>query len=93
MGILSYYKYINNYTITEDTYKPYIPPPRKEIKYVVPQAIPITTSDLDVRSRDFITAHDLRDYRRTSFNLVLLPIVTTPYDIIAKEVYGLDECM
>ena len=91
MGILKKYAIITNYGINYKPYRPYAPPEQKQRKYVAPRAIPITLADADVRSCDFIVAHDLRDYRRVSFNLVLLPRVNLDYDVIAKEVYGLNE--
>lgn len=91
MGVLDKYSLINNYGIDAEPYKPYIPPPVTKREYVVPEVIPVTVAELDSRSKNFVTAHDLRDYRRTSFNLVMLPAVTLSYDAIAKEVYGLGE--
>lgn len=91
MAFLDRYKYITNYGVSFEPYKPYVPPIRRKRKYVPPQVPTITVADIDTRSRDFITAHDLRDYRRTSFNLVLLPKVDLAFDVISKEVYGLGE--
>lgn len=91
MGVLDKYRFVNNYGLSVDPYKPYIPPVQTKRQYIVPDAIPVTLSDLDPRSKDFVTAHDLKDYRRTSFNLVMLPAVELSYDAIAKEVYGLGE--
>lgn len=93
MGSLDRYRYLLNYNVDITPYKPYTPPPVKRRVYVMPEALPITVADTDARSRDFVTAHDLKDYRRTAFNLVLLPKVELSYDIIAKEVYGLSEYM
>ena len=89
MDILDKYRYLWDKTLDLVPYTPYTPPPAAKRKYVPPKATPITIADQDMRSSNFITAHDLRDYRRTHFNLVLLPKVELPYDIIAKEVYGL----
>lgn len=93
MAFLDKYKYVTNYGVSFESYKPYVPPVHKKRKYVPPEVPSITVADGDIRSRDFITAHDLRDYRRTSFNLVLLPKVDLAFDVIAKEVYGLGECL
>ena len=94
MGVLEKYKYVNNYGIEVEPPKGYTPPvTKKERKYVAPKAIPVTVAHTNPRSADFITAHTLQDYRRASFNLVLLPHVDLAYDIIAKEVYGLSECL
>lgn len=91
MGVLDRYRYITNYGLEIDPYKPYIPPKPVKRQYIVPEVIPVTIGELDPRSKNFVTAHDLRDYRRTSFNLVMLPAVELSYDAIAKEVYGLGE--
>lgn len=91
MGSLDKYRYLLNYGVDITPYTPYTPPPKRRRVYVVPEAVPITIADTDARSQDFVTAHVLKDYRRTSFNLVLLPTVELSYDIIAKEVYGLGE--
>lgn len=91
MEVLDGYRFVNNYGLLFESYKPYIPPVAAKRQYVVPEVIPVTIAELDPRSKDHITAHDLRDYRRTSFNLVMLPAVTLSYDVIAKEVYGLGE--
>lgn len=93
MAFLDKYRYVTNYGVHFESYKPYIPPERKKRKYVPPEVPAITMADGDIRSCDFITAHDLRDYRRTSFNLVLLPKVELAFDVIAKEVYDLGECL
>lgn len=91
MGMLNKYKYVNNYGLEIEPVKHYTPEPKKLRAYVPPEAKLITLADLDARSKDYVTAHDLRDYRRTAFNLVLLPSVELSYDYIAKEVYGLGE--
>lgn len=91
MDILEVYKKLYAYRLTGDEVKPYTPPPVQKRKYVVPQAKPMTLADSGERSRDLVTAHNLSDYRRTSFNLILLPHVELSYDIIAEEVYGLSE--
>lgn len=91
MGLLDRYKYITNYGIDTEPCQPYTPPVKQKREYVAPEVTPITIADSDSRSSDFITAHCLEDYRRTSFNLVLLPHVDLAFDIIAEEVYGLRE--
>lgn len=89
MDILERYKSLWNYHLDFEIHKPYIPEPEVIRKYVPPTVKPITLTSQDMRSKGHITAHDLRDYRRTGFNLVLLPEVELPYDVIAREVYGL----
>lgn len=89
MDVLKGYRALWGYNVDLIPHKPYRPEPEVKRKYIPPEVTPITLAEQDSRSKDFITAHDLRDYRRTTFNMVLLPNVDLPYDIIAKEVYGL----
>lgn len=91
MDFLEKYGSLLGYSISEEPIPMYTPPPVKKRKYVVPKATRITLADNDDRSRDLVTAHNLKDYRRTSFNLVLLPSIELSYDVIAREVYGLGE--
>lgn len=89
MDILKGYGALWNYKLDLIPHKVFTPEPKVKRKYVAPEVTPITLATQDFRTRDYITAHDLRDYRRTTFNMVLLPNVDLPYDVIAKEVYGL----
>lgn len=87
---LEYYKYINNYTV--DVHTPTIPE-EKEAPSVLPlsmsDAKDITLASFDANTKDLITAHQLKDYRRKTFTLLLLPDVDIMYDQILKGVYEL----
>lgn len=92
MGILSRYGILYQYDIdTKPEVKKSARVNTNFIKYEVPESRPITIADINVVSGNYITAHDLSDYRRASFNLTLLPEVELQSDIIAREVYGLSE--
>lgn len=89
MDILAGYRALWNYNVDLIPHTAYTEPPKEKRRYIPPKVTPITIATQDVLSKDYVTAHDLRDYRRSQFNLVLLPDVELPYDAIAKEVYGL----
>lgn len=89
MGVIDRYGVLLHYNITVTKHTPYIKTPERRKRYVAPEYIQVTLADVDDRSCDYITAHDLRDYRRKSFNILMMPRVNLPYDAIAEEVYGL----
>lgn len=63
------------------TWKPYTPPkPVGEPMFRMPTAKDITLAEYDPSSQGAITAHRLKDYRRKSFSLTLLPSVRTVLD-------------
>ena len=95
MGGLERYEFLYNYVIqkAEEPAKKLKQVKEKFVKYESPKARAITLADSDPLSGNYITAHDLSDYRRSSFNLTLLPEIELQSDIIAKEVYGLSECL
>lgn len=47
-------------------------------------AKPITLAEYNVHTKDIITAHRMKDYRRKKFNLTLLPEVSTFFDKILE---------
>lgn len=47
---------------------------------ILTDAKEITLAEYDVDTKDAITAHHLKDYRRRRFNLVLLPKIDVPFD-------------
>lgn len=47
---------------------------------IVPDAVNITLAEYDVRTKNAITAHHMKDYRRKKFNLVLLPKIDILFD-------------
>lgn len=53
-------------------------------KKILPDATPVTLAEYDVDTKDAITAHRLKDYRRRTYNLVLLPKITTLFDLVLE---------
>ena len=65
--------------------------------YVEQKSIPlkmdakcITLAQYDPATKDFVTAHRLKDYRRKQFNLLLLPEFTLPIDDLLADREGWD---
>ncbi len=84
MGVLQYYtRLCRDVTITQqETLKD----PEEEFKgnKITNDAVDITLAEYDVDTKDVITAHHLKDYRRRHFDLVLLPKVDTLFDKILE---------
>lgn len=51
---------------------------------ILEDAKPITLAEYDVYTKDIITAHRMKDYRRKKFNLALLPEVSTFFDRVLE---------
>lgn len=51
---------------------------------IFPDAIDVTLAEYDVKTKNAITAHHLKDYRRKRFNLNLLPEVHTLFDSVLE---------
>lgn len=49
-------------------------------KPILNDAVRVTLAEYDVDTKDAITAHHLKDYRRKRFNLMLLPKFHTMFD-------------
>ena len=65
----------------EPDWQPYRETPRtEEPVFRMPTAKEVTLAEYDVSSQGTVTAHKLKDYRRKSFSLVLLPNVRTLLD-------------
>ncbi len=82
--------YINMYlSLIPDVYatqaKPVKQPEEVSIGLpIIPDAKEVTLAEYDVRTKNAITAHHLKDYRRKQFNLVLLPKIDTMFDRLLK---------
>lgn len=75
---LKYYKYLNTFGVSNR---------QPTTKAVIPESIPllkdakeITLAEFDPSVRDLITAHRIKDYRRRTFSLNLLPKIHTMFD-------------
>lgn len=51
---------------------------------LIEDAKPITLAEYDRNTKDVITAHHMKDYRRKQFNLILLPKVDIFFDLILE---------
>lgn len=84
MGTIAYYaKLYNNTTVKQ----PHVlKEPEKEFagRAIISDAKEITLAEYDLDTKDAITAHHLKDYRRKRFNLVLLPKIDTLFDRILE---------
>lgn len=87
MGVLQYYSIIHNYNVKIKQPKPYTPGVVIPT-IIVEDAVPVTLSEFAAESKNAITAHRIKDYRRVSTSLVLLPEVETLYDkLLEGSVY------
>lgn len=81
MGTIKYYKKL--YEHIPAIRQPSVVKDVEEVfsgKPILNDAKLITLAEYDVDTKDAITAHHLRDYRRRSFSLVLLPKIDILYD-------------
>ena len=84
MGIINYYSRLyNNVGIKQPVH---IKSPEEVArgKPILKDAKEITLAQYDVDTKDAITAHNLKDYRRKRFNLVLLPKVNIIFDRVLE---------
>ena len=88
MGTIRYYSQLcNNVRVVQH--------PVKEAKVAIPEGKPIlrdtkeiTLAEYDVDTKNAITAHRIKDYRRRIYNLVLLPRVNILFDkVLEGSVY------
>ena len=84
MGTIAYYNKLISYTQVSQ------PVQLKELekefagKPILTDAKEITLAEYDVDTKDAITAHHLKDYRRKRFNLILLPKIDTWFDRVLE---------
>lgn len=84
MSVIHYYGKLCKYTsVTQQE-------PMKEYEHVfegkpiLPDAKQVTLAEYDVDTKNAITAHHLKDYRRKVFNLALLPKQTILFDKVLE---------
>lgn len=92
MGILDNYSAIHNYSLNLV--------PVKSYEQTKPQAVTVlsdikevTIAEIHPLVREQITAHKLKDYRRKTFSLMLLPDVEITLDKFLEEKGDLNECI
>ena len=84
MGIIDYYAKLDRGVLAK---QPVVPNPPEEVEKGFPlleDAKVITLAEYDRNTKDIITAHRMKDYRRKRFNLVLLPEVNILFDKILE---------
>lgn len=86
--MLEYYAYVTNYGVRQQVHKHYVPPPKSVPDFNIGTAVDITLSEVEPRTSSYVTAHRIRDYRRTKFTLMLLPSIDLLYDNLLEEVYS-----
>ena len=85
MGTISLYSRLYDDRVAVK--QPIIPKAPEEVEEGFPlleDAKEITLAEYDRNTKDIITAHRMKDYRRKQFNLVLLPDVDILFDKILE---------
>lgn len=80
---LEYYKYVNNYAVSP----PKKVEPKEESKVLelhLGEVKDITLAQYNPATKDIITAHNLKDYRRKTFTLLLLPKADIVFDRVLE---------
>lgn len=89
---LEYYQYVCNYSI-------FLPKKKQPVESVKVQSIllndakEITLSQYNPLTKDYITAHRIKDYRRKTFTLMLLPKVDILFDKVLEGSVYYNECL
>ena len=83
---LEYYRYVNNYIV-----RPPAPPKKVEepnvLSLKLSDAKDITLAQYNPVTKDIVTAHNLKDYRRKVFTLLLLPDADIVFDKVLEGSY------
>lgn len=81
---LEYYKYVH--ALQEIRQPTVITPPEDLFQPhpLVPDAKNITLAQYDPDTAEHITAHRLSDYRKQGFSIMLLPEVSTLFDVVLE---------
>ena len=84
MGAISNYSRL--LTGVQVIQSPILESPKKDSngKPILKDAKEIALAQYDVDTKDAITAHNLKDYRRRRFNLIMLPKVDIAFDKILE---------
>lgn len=84
MGVISYYSKLYGDRPIKDSIRLKEPPKEQEGFPILEDAKEITLAQYDRNTKDVLTAHCMKDYRRKVFRLGLLPNVTTYFDLILE---------
>lgn len=92
MDILDRYSALRNYKVETV--------PVKRFEQVKPEPLhllsdvkPVTIAEIHPASQEVITAHSLKDYRRKTFSLMLLPDVPIMLDRLLDRVGDINDCI
>lgn len=84
MNILDKYSAIHNYGLNERPVKVYKPTEVNKME-ILSDMKTVTIAEIHPASQSFLTAHRLKDYRRKTFSLLLLPDIELPLDSLMGE--------
>lgn len=90
MGLLDRYAYIHNCGVSVEHIREYVPTKTQSV-HILSDIHPITIAEIDPKAMNTITAHKLKDYRRKTFSLMLLPDVHIMLDELTKDVGRLED--
>ena len=84
-SILDYYSIVHPVEIIRQS-KPYTPPEVSTVKghKLLDNAKTITLAHEDPDTKDYITAHKIKDYRRRRYLITLLPNTSVLYDTLLE---------
>lgn len=85
MNILDLYSAVHNYSVKESPVPVYKPPEEKSV-HILTDVKSVTIAEINPASRDMISAHRLKDYRRKTFSLLLLPDISLPIDSFMGDI-------
>jgi hypothetical protein len=86
--VLGYYAHVNNYKVDVIRTAPYVWANHPAAPMEMGEPKEITLAEYDARTENLITAHRLRDYRKRTFTLVMLPDVKLLVDYLLEAQYG-----
>ena len=93
MGLLDNYAVIHNYSLKIDPIEVFDGSKYTEEKIdILPDAKHVTIAEISPVAKGKITAHRLKDYRRKSFSLMLLPDIELLIDNLLEEPGDINEC-
>ena len=83
-NILDYYKYVHQ---DVEVIQPFIPKSPEELsvgKLLIPDVKTITLAQYDVDTKNYITAHRMSDYRKSTFSVRLLPKINPLFNKVLE---------
>ena len=84
MGQIELYEKLYGDTIVKQPIVTKSPEEVFEAFPLIEDAKPITLAEYDRNTKEILTAHRMKDYRRKTFKLVLLPEVSVLFDLLLE---------